>query len=111
MRIPIIALAIVVVAACTPRDSANADLEAPSLAEGITADDLEARLAQFAPVAIDFDDSTLEPWERQVLARLVEASDIMHELFLMQVSPHNLSWREAKASSEDRLRSLAPANF
>lgn len=85
--------------ACAPRDAANGDLEAPSLASGITADDLEARLAQFAPSEIGIDVSTLEQWERDVLDRLVQASDIMHELFLLQVSPRNLAWRDALAGA------------
>jgi hypothetical protein len=97
--------------ACAPRDAGTADLEPPALAEGITADDLEARLAQFAPVSIDFDDSVLEPWERTVLAKLVEASDIMHELFMLQVSPRNLDWREALAAGADTREGRAARDY
>ena len=105
-----LALTSALAVSCTPRDATN-DIEAPSLAAGITADDLEARLAQFAPSAIDFDDSTLEPWERQVLAKLVEASDIMHELFMLQVSSHNLSWRAALAGADTREQRAARDYF
>ncbi|NIP78264.1 MAG: peptidase, partial [Gemmatimonadetes bacterium] len=36
----------------------------------------------------------LADWEKAVLAKLVEASDIMHELFARQVSPQNPEWAE-----------------
>jgi hypothetical protein len=70
------------------------------LAEEITPHEIERRVAQFAPATIDFDDSTLEPWEKQVLSRLVAASDVMQELFLLQVSPRNPDWqRELERAS------------
>ena len=64
----------------------------PPLAGGVEASDLETRVANFAPAAIQIDESTLEPWEKAVLAKLVEASDIMHQLFARQVSPQNPQW-------------------
>ncbi len=62
------------------------------LAEAITADVMEGRVAQFAPAAIDFDETSLAPWERQVIARLVAASDVMHSIFARQVSTQNPEW-------------------
>ncbi|HEX6588392.1 MAG TPA: hypothetical protein VF039_05170 [Longimicrobiales bacterium] len=102
------ALAATLLAGCSSHD---AELETPSLAEGITTDDLAARLAQFAPVAIDADLTTLAPWERDVLARLVEASDLMHELFMLQVSPHNLAWRRALADGADTPEGRAARDY
>lgn len=79
------------------------------LADGISVEDLSRRVAQFAPAEIDFDDSVLEPWEREVLTRLIEASDIMQELFLTQVSPRNPEWRSRleRARGEGREAALA----
>jgi len=51
------------------------------------ADDVEERLAQFAPVVMDFDDSKVSDTDKQVLKHLVAASNIMHELFLAQIDP------------------------
>lgn len=65
----------------------------PMLADDITPAEMERRVAQFAPALIDFDDSALEPWEKDVLSRLVAASDLMHEIFALQVSPNNPAWR------------------
>src|SRR5690606_33833460 len=97
-------------AACS---AGPADEEAPiaMLAPGMTPEELEARVARFAPAAIDFDDSVLEPWEKQVLVRLVEASDIMHELFMKQVSPQNAEWRERLASQSGAGADAARALF
>lgn len=65
----------------------------PMLADDLTPAEMERRVAQFAPAVIDFDDTALEPWEKEVLGRLVAASDLMHELFTLQVSPNNPAWR------------------
>jgi hypothetical protein len=68
-----------------------ADIEAPGLRD---------RVAQFEPSSIDFDESVLEPWERAVIAKLVEASDVMHEIFALQVFPENPEWRARLAAYE-----------
>jgi len=67
------------------------------LAPGITASDLEARVAKFEPAEIDFDDSVLEPWERAVITKLVAATDLVHAVFQQQVSPENPAWRQQLA--------------
>ena len=102
---------LVAIVGCAPRDVAEADLDAPDLAAGIDADELEARLAQFAPSEIDIDDTTLEPWEREVLAKLIEASDLMHELFMLQVSPRNLEWRDALSGAADTREGRAARDY
>ena len=68
------------------------------VAEGMTMEELEARVADFAPSPIGFDHSVLEDWEKAVLAKLVEASDVMHELFARQVSRRNPEWAERVAT-------------
>ena len=52
--------------------------------DGLTANvasDIEAKVAQFEPAVLDFDDAVLEPWERTVITKLVSATGLMHELF------------------------------
>lgn len=94
------AATLLLVTACASSNGAGPET-APPLAPGVTEADLEHRLEQFAPARIDFDASVLERWEKDVLERLVQASNIMHELFLLQVSPGNLEWRRALAASRD----------
>lgn len=99
--VPLLVL-LLAAAGCNLRDADRADradLAPPELAEGVTADDLESRIARFAPAEIGIDRWTLEPWERQLVEKLVLASDIMHELFLIQVSLNNLRWRESLAAA------------
>ncbi len=73
------------------------------IAEGWSMERLESRVADFAPAEIGFDETVLEDWEKAVLAKLVQASDVMHELFARQVSRRNREWAERVASrgSED----------
>lgn len=71
------------------------------LAEGVTMEDLQDRVADFAPAEITFDESALADWEKAVLAKLVAASDVMHELFTRQVSVENPRWREMVANRGD----------
>ncbi len=71
------------------------------LVEGITMDELEARVADFAPAEITFDETALVDWEKAVLAKLVEASDIMHELFARQVAQRNPEWAARMAGRDD----------
>jgi len=81
------------------------------LAPGVSTEELARRVAQFAPAEIDFDDSTLEPWEREVLTRLVAASDLMQEIFLIQVSPRNPEWRARLERTRGEGREDALAYF
>ena len=72
----------------------------PLLVDSISAEAIAARVAQFAPAPLDFDDRALAPWEKQVLAKLVEASQVMHEIFTIQVSPQNPAWRAQLAAQQ-----------
>jgi hypothetical protein len=67
------------------------------LAAGVTPDDLAGRVAKFEPAVLDFDDSALAPWEKTVVEKLVQATDLMHELFSEQVSPENATWKQELA--------------
>ncbi|MCU0692165.1 MAG: hypothetical protein MUF54_12265 [Polyangiaceae bacterium] len=49
------------------------------------APDIHRRLAQFAPVVMDFDETKLATGQKQLLKKLVEASQLMHQLFLLQI--------------------------
>ncbi len=65
----------------------------PFLSDSITVADLGRRVAQFAPVSLDFDDTTLQPWEKQVLRKLVDASFVLHEIYAVQVHEMVPAWR------------------
>ena len=106
---PAVLVAAAVLAGCGAGPADDAPIA--MLAEGITPEALEARVAQFAPATIDFDDTALEAWEKQVLVRLVEASDIMHELFTIQVSPMNPEWRKRLEKQRGAGRDAALAYF
>ncbi|MFV1987100.1 MAG: peptidase [Gemmatimonadota bacterium] len=90
--------------ACSPadRDSATAggtgDL-AP-LAPGIDAAELERRVEQFAPVELTFDASLLDEEHRRAVKALVQASDILNEIFLDQVWAGNRELRDRLAAAE-----------
>lgn len=47
--------------------------------------DIDTRLAKFAPVTMDFDDSKLAAEDKTVLKKAVEAAELMQELFISQV--------------------------
>jgi hypothetical protein len=86
--------AMVAVAACEAQPNTGSVVSTDSLlAPGITAEQLAAHVEQFAPATIDFDANVLEPWEKQVLGRLVEATDVMHEIFARQATPDYDTWR------------------
>ena len=65
----------------------------PFLADNIGVADLDRRVAQFAPAVLDIDDSTLQPWEKQVLKKLVDASVVLHEIYAQQVHEQVPQWR------------------
>jgi hypothetical protein len=90
-RLPAL-LPLLLVGACEARPATPA--ATVSLAAGIAPDDLAGRVAQFDPAVIDFADSVLAPWEKSVIQKLVAATDIVHDLYALQVSPRNPSWRE-----------------
>jgi hypothetical protein len=75
-------LAIVTTLACVSLTGAAQEKSMPDTA---TLQTLQTMSARFAPVDLTVDLSALSARERQVLARLVEASQLMDALFLRQV--------------------------
>lgn len=73
-----------------------------ALSPGVTPAEMEAKVARFAPVELDFDESLLDADRRIVVARLVEASRLVDEIFLRQV------WRDNPAYAEQVARAEGP---
>ncbi|MEO8383186.1 MAG: peptidase [Acidobacteriota bacterium] len=68
---------------------------------------IELRLAQLPKTAIDYDRTLLDDNERQVVAKLIEASQFMDEIYWRQVSEENPGYRtrltaQAGESAQDR---------
>ncbi|NIQ59429.1 MAG: peptidase, partial [Gemmatimonadetes bacterium] len=97
MRHGMVRTAFVVAMVATAGCSVERNEVEMGLAEGVDTADLAARVADFAPADIEFDETALADWEKAVLAKLVEASDIMHELFARQVARENPEWAEQVA--------------
>jgi len=69
--------------------------------------DVENRLRQLPKTVIDYDRTLLNDNERQVVAKLIEASTFIDEIYWRQVSEENPDYRtrlEAQASSSNRNR-------
>jgi len=81
------------------------------LAPGVTPDGLEARVGEFAPAVIGFDTAVLAPWQKQVVAKLIEASDVLHGVYEVQVSPRNPQWRAQLDSARGTGKEAAAAYF
>ncbi|MGH7572136.1 MAG: dipeptidyl-peptidase 3 family protein [Gemmatimonadota bacterium] len=76
------------------------ELPPAALAPDVTSEGLEARVAQFAPVELDFDDALLDADQRIVARKLVEASDILGEIFRRQVWRSNPEYAAELAAAE-----------
>jgi hypothetical protein len=76
----------------------------------IPEDELDRRLARFAPTPIRFDPARLDERQRQALKLLVEAARIMDDLFWQQASPEGPALRARLARPRDEQeRKLAEA--
>lgn len=64
--------------------------------------DVPQRLAQLPKTVIDYDRSLLSENERQVVAKLIEASKIIDEIFWLQVSESNPEYRARLAEQASR---------
>lgn len=60
-----------------------------ALAPGLSGDAMDAKLAQFAPVVLEYDATLLNPEQQRVLEKLLAAAQIMDSIFLRQVAPQN----------------------
>lgn len=92
------------VAPVIPQPSAEQPM--PNASDLVVASDVSARLAKFAPFVADFDDKSLTAEEKLVLRKLVESSQIIHELFLRQVDPTVPELRARIASDPSKTDAL-----
>src|ERR1051326_7898869 len=83
-------------AACkqTPATTTTSNVVPPSSAALQVAPDVAQRSAQLPRTVIDYDRSLLNDNERQVVAKLIDASKQIDEIFWRQVSEENPKWRE-----------------
>jgi hypothetical protein len=98
MRLMIFCLAGLAVLACRASDDAASEgtvqQEQAQRGEPRIVADVGKRLAQFAPVPLSANLSALTSEDRQVLAKLVEASKLMNEIFLRQAWTGNPEMRQ-----------------
>src|SRR5262247_2910856 len=66
--------------------------------------DLDQRLAKWQPVKMSFDSSGLSPRERQMIQKLVEASQYLDSIYWRQADPEGLALY--KSTSDPKLRRL-----
>ena len=64
-------------------------------------------VAKFSPTDIGMDESKIPEQHRTVIAKLVEAAEIMDDLYLNQVSAQNPKWREELAGDPSHADTLA----
>ena len=60
----------------------------------MAADSLRAEMARFAPVEIAYDETILSPSEKEALAKLVQVSHLIDEIYLRQVWYGNIALRD-----------------
>jgi len=65
-------------------------------------EDTPARLAQLPRTPIDYDRSLLNENEKQVVAKLIEASRHIDEIYWRQVAEENFEWRSQLVMTKDR---------
>jgi len=86
-------------AACqtSTMNTATNTTSAPPAASLSVAPDVAQRMAQLPRTVIDYDRSLLNDNERQVVAKLIEASKQIDEIYWRQVAEENPAWREQLA--------------
>jgi hypothetical protein len=93
-RVTLVGLALFLGAGSARGQVSTAELPPAELAAGLTATELVERVAQYAPVELAFDASLLDADDRIVVRKLIEASDVLNDIFWLQVWPDNLAYRE-----------------
>ncbi len=92
-------IAAVVLAAFLPVGCAGeADIEPTSSESG---GEMRARLEQFAPVTLGFDETLLDADQRRVVKELVEASRHLDDIFKVQAWRGNAGWADLVPSGDD----------
>ncbi|HEX9459687.1 MAG TPA: peptidase [Thermoanaerobaculia bacterium] len=89
-------IALVLAAACQKATTIQPSTPAPANSLTIVPD-VAQRMAQLPPTVIDYDHSLLDDNERQVVARLIEASKQIDEIYWRQVSEKNPALRDQLA--------------
>ena len=69
--------------------------------------EMSALLARFAPTEIGVEDASIPEKHRSVIKKLVEAAEIIDELFLLQVDSRNRTWRNKIAGDPGLKTTLA----
>jgi len=72
---------------------------------------LEAQVAKFAPATLDFDSDLLDPNQKRIVRKLVEASDHLHQAFLMQVWRGNLDLADRLAAAPENEAEAAARRY
>jgi hypothetical protein len=87
-------------AACSPQPAAQPEntQSKQEKQEKSIVPDIEKRLAQFAPVRMDADLSSLTEQDRQVLSKLAEASRYLDEIYLRQTWAGNPALKQEMAA-------------
>ncbi|MFO8073462.1 MAG: peptidase [Polyangia bacterium] len=70
-------------------------------------DEMAAKVAEFAPVEVAVAPDKIPEKHRPTIAALIEAAQVMDELFLRQVAEKNPEWREQIASDPELKDTLA----
>jgi hypothetical protein len=82
--------------------------ELVEIAPGLSPQEIERRVRQFAPVTLTFDEKLLDARQKRVLKKLVEASNLLDAIFLAQVWRQNpeleAMLRERQAPGMDAAR-------
>jgi hypothetical protein len=97
-------LLLVALAACTNQMTPKPQTS-PAATKLAIAPDTPQRLAQLPRTPIDYDRSLLNDEEKRVVAKLVEASKLIDDIYWRQVSEENPAWREqlAKQANDSAL--------
>ncbi|MEJ2085321.1 MAG: peptidase [Acidobacteriota bacterium] len=99
MKLGLLSILLIALLACDGAEAPQTELESAQPLHVV--DDIEWRLAQFAPTDLTADISHLSENDRQVLADLVAAATIMDEIFLRQVWMGNPEMRQRLAGEAD----------
>ena len=99
-----LALSLVAIAACQKTETAPATSSGTQTKSAATAGleiaaDTPQRLAQLPRTTIDYDRSLLNANEQQVVAKLIEASKAIDDIYYQQVSAENLKMRDELAAN------------
>jgi hypothetical protein len=99
-KLPLFLLVLLPLACNQPMENKSAP-EAPAAAAATTTDvrpDVPQRAAQLPRTAIDYDRALLKDNERQVVSKLIEASQFIDDIYWLQVAEDGLTTRDAWAA-------------